>query len=165
MAGNMSDASCLVQGLFTLGTTGQMTDGQLLDRFLARRDEEAEAAFEELMTRHGPMVLRVCRGVLRNPHDAEDAFQAAFLVQAHQAGSIRRRNSLASRLFGVAQRVAAHAKLRAARVHAGERMVATRRGGELRARGRRQGRETRTEPDTDGRIDEPIVQERARAAD
>ncbi len=128
MAGNMSDASRLVQGLFTLGTTGQMTDGQLLDRFLARRDEGAEAAFEELMTRHGPMVLRVCRGVLRNPHDAEDAFQAAFLVLAHQAGSIRRRNSLASWLFGVAQRVAAHAKLRAARVHAGERMAATRRG-------------------------------------
>ncbi len=128
MAGNMSDASRLVQGLFTLGTTGQMTDGQLLDRFLARRDEGAEAAFEELMTRHGPMVLRVCRGVLRDPHDAEDAFQAAFLVLAHQAGSIRRRNSLASWLFGVAQRVAAHAKLRAARVHAGERMAATRRG-------------------------------------
>ena len=88
--------------------------GRLLERFLAHRDEEAEAAFEELMTRHGPMVLRVCRGVLRDPHDAEDAFQAAFLVLAHQAGSIRRQNSLASWLFGVAQRVAAHAKLRAA---------------------------------------------------
>jgi DNA-directed RNA polymerase specialized sigma24 family protein len=53
---------------------------QLLDWFLARRDEAADAAFEALMTRHGPMVFRVCRSVLRDTHDAEDAFQAVFLV-------------------------------------------------------------------------------------
>ena len=129
MPGNMADASRLVQGLFTLGTTGQMTDGQLLDRFLARRDEGAEAAFEELLTRHGPMVLRL-PWRLHDRHDAEDAFQAAFLVLAHQAGSIRRRHSLASWLFGVAQRVAAHAKLRAARVHA---LIEWRRQGTQRA--------------------------------
>ncbi len=108
----MARASRLVQGLFTLGTTGSMSDAQLLERFLVRRDEGAEAAFEELMSRHGPMVLRVCRGVLSDPHDAEDAFQAAFLVLVRQAGSIRRHNSLASWLFGVAQRVASHARLR-----------------------------------------------------
>ena len=122
-----SDASRLVQGLFTLGITGRMSDGQLLERFLAHRDEGSEAAFEELMNRHGPMVLRVCRGVLRDHHDAEDAFQAAFLVLAHQAGSIRRRHSLASWLFGVAQRVAAHAKLRAASGHEAERTAASKR--------------------------------------
>jgi len=128
MAANMADANRLVQGLVTLGTTGQMTDGLLLDRFLARRDEGAETALEEPMTQHGPLVLRVCRGVLRDPHDAEDAFQAAFLVLAHQTRSIRRRNSLASWLYGLAQRVAAHAKLYAALVHAGERMAATKNG-------------------------------------
>ena len=88
------------------------TDAQLLDWFVSRRDEAAEAAFEELVFRHGPMVFRVCRSVLRDTHDAEDAFQAVFVVLAHRAPSIRRRGSLASWLFGVAQRVAWRAKMR-----------------------------------------------------
>lgn len=83
-----------------------MTDAQLLDWFVSRRDDAAEAAFEELMIRHGPMVFRVCRSVLRDTHDAEDAFQAAFLVLAHRARAIRRQGSVASWLFGVAHRVA-----------------------------------------------------------
>ena len=76
------------------------------------------------MHRHGPMVLRICRRVLRYPQDAEDAFQATFLVLAHRAGSIRRRDSVASWLFGVSQRVAAQARLRAARRGQGERIAA-----------------------------------------
>ena len=70
------------------------------------------------------MVLRVCRRVLRYPQDAEDAFQATFLVLAHRAGSIRRRESVASWLFGVSQRVAAQARLRAVRRRQGERIAA-----------------------------------------
>ena len=66
-----------VQQLFGAGTLVGMAEGQLLERFLARRDE---VAFEALVARHGPMVLGVCRRVLSDPHDAEDAFQATFLV-------------------------------------------------------------------------------------
>jgi RNA polymerase sigma factor (sigma-70 family) len=113
-----------VRGLFRVGTVGGLSDGQLLDRFVSREGDDAEAAFEALMHRHGPMVLRVCRRVLRDSQDAEDAFQAAFLVLANRAGSIRRRDSVASWLFGVSQRVAAQARLRAARRRNGERIVA-----------------------------------------
>ena len=88
------------------------TDGQLLDDFAARRDESAFAA---LLSRHGPMVLRVCRRLLRHEQDAEDAFQATFLVLAKQAGSIQRRETLANWLCGVAYRVAMKAKRSAAR--------------------------------------------------
>ncbi|MCI0681615.1 MAG: sigma-70 family RNA polymerase sigma factor [Gemmataceae bacterium] len=77
-------------------------DHALLSRFLTKRDETAFAA---LMERHGPMVLGVCERVLRNPHDAEDACQATFLVLARKAGSIRRWQSLGSWLHGVAWRV------------------------------------------------------------
>jgi RNA polymerase sigma factor (sigma-70 family) len=101
--------------LFHLGTVGALTDGQLLEWFAARGEDGAEAAFEALVERHGPMVLRVCRRMLGNPHDAEDAFQATFLVLARQARSIRRRDSVASWLHGVAARVAARARADAAR--------------------------------------------------
>src|SRR4051794_1264880 len=92
-----------VQGLFGTGTTGGLADAQLLDRFLSRRDE---AAFEALVVRHGPMVFDVCHNVLTDSHDAEDAFQATFLILARRAGSIRRPDSLGSWLFGVARRAA-----------------------------------------------------------
>jgi RNA polymerase sigma factor (sigma-70 family) len=113
-----------VHRLFCLGTVGTLTDGQLLDRFVTRRGEDSEAAFEELMHRHGPMVLRVCCGMLGDPLNAEDAFQATFLVLAQRAGSIRRRDFVSSWLFGVARRVAAHSRLCAARRRSGERLVA-----------------------------------------
>jgi RNA polymerase sigma factor (sigma-70 family) len=95
-----------------------MTDGQLLEGFLARRDG---AAFESVVLRHGPMVLRVCRDVLADPHDAEDAFQATFLILVRNAGSIRDRDSLGRWLYEVAHRVAVRAKGQAARRHARER--------------------------------------------
>ena len=78
------------------------------------------------MIRHGPMVLRVCRSVLHDAHDAEDAFQAVFLVLANRAGSIRRSGSVASWLFGVAQRVATRGRRSAARRHALDHRVAER---------------------------------------
>ena len=64
--------------LFRLGAVGDLSDEQLLHRFLIGSDGAEQVAFTVLMERHGPMVLRVCRGVLGNPHDAEDAFQASF---------------------------------------------------------------------------------------
>jgi len=84
------------------------TDSQLLDRFITWRDE---AAFEALVRRHGPLVLRVCRRVLFDPHAAEDAFQATFLVLARKAETIGKRESLASWLYGAAYRIARKARL------------------------------------------------------
>jgi RNA polymerase sigma factor (sigma-70 family) len=91
---------------------GGETDRQLLDDFAARHDE---AAFAALVARHGPMVLRVCRCVLNHEQDAEDAFQATFLVLARNVGSIRKREAVANWLHGVAHRTALKAKRSAAR--------------------------------------------------
>ncbi len=90
----------------------QAEDAELLGQFLAIGDEEA---FETLLRRHGPMVLRVARRVLRSEADAEDAFQATFLLLARKARSIRRRSSVASWLHGVAHRLALHARADRAR--------------------------------------------------
>jgi RNA polymerase sigma-70 factor (ECF subfamily) len=90
-----------LQALFDVGVMGTLNDGQLLDRFVARREE---AVFEALLHRHGPMVWGVCRRVLRDHHDAEDAFQATFLVLARKASSVMPREKLGNWLHGVATR-------------------------------------------------------------
>jgi DNA-directed RNA polymerase specialized sigma24 family protein len=90
----------------------EWSDRQLLDDFSARRDE---AAFTALVARHGPMVLRVCQRVLGHEQDAEDAFQATFLVLARNTGLIRKRDALGDWLYGVAYRMAMKAKRSAAR--------------------------------------------------
>jgi RNA polymerase sigma factor (sigma-70 family) len=110
--------------LFQFGTTGEWSDGDLLNRFIARQDQDRSAAFEALVERHGPMVLDVCRNVLRNEDEAEDAFQATFLILARQARSIRKRGSVGSWLFGVATRVATRSRIDAARRRARERAFA-----------------------------------------
>ncbi len=79
--------------------TGLLSDQQLLERFL---HERSEASFAALVARHGPMVLSVCRRILQHAQDAEDAFQATFLVLARKAGTIRKQTSLGSWLHGVA---------------------------------------------------------------
>src|SRR6516165_6318979 len=91
-----------VRALRTEGCADQ-TDGQLLSQFLSRRDE---AAFVALVRRHGPMVLGVCRRVLQDVHDAEDAFQATFLVLVRKAASLTARAVLGDWLHGVARRTA-----------------------------------------------------------
>jgi len=100
--------------LFESGSLTGLTDRDLVERVTGPPDA-AEAAFEALVTRHGPMVLRVCRNVLGHLDDAEDAFQATFLVLVKQRGSIRKLDSVASWLYGVAARVAARARVDAAR--------------------------------------------------
>jgi len=102
----------------TLGNPGDLsaadepTDRQLLDRFVRARDE---AAFAAIVQRHGPMVLAVCRRVLTNPEDADDAFQATFLVLVHKADALLDPDLLAGWLYGVAYRTAQNARAEAAR--------------------------------------------------
>jgi RNA polymerase sigma factor (sigma-70 family) len=84
-----------------------LPDGELLERFVARRDE---AAFEALLHRHGPMVLGVCRHVLENVADAEDAFQATFLILVRKAASVRPRSMVGNWLYGVARTTALKAR-------------------------------------------------------
>jgi RNA polymerase sigma factor (sigma-70 family) len=97
------------------------SDGQLLRRFADQRDE---AAFAALVQRHGPMVLGVCRRVLRNTHEAEDAFQATFLVLVRKKNAIARPELLGNWLFGVAYRTALEARRRQLRRRAHETEVA-----------------------------------------
>ena len=121
--------------LFELGAVGDIPDGDLLGRFTTTRNAQAQAAFTVLVERHGAMVLRVCRQILGNSHDAEDVFQATFLVLALRAGSVRRVDSVASWLHGVAHRVATRARSDADRRKRYERRFAasryTRLGGEV----------------------------------
>ena len=95
-----------IHRLFSEGTVDGLPDDGLLDRFAEERDE---SAFVALVGRHGPMVLTVCRSILRDEHDAEDAFQAAFLVLAKKARSIRSGGTLAAWLRRVAFRIAVQA--------------------------------------------------------
>ncbi len=100
--------------LFEGGSISGMSDRQLLERFVARRDSTAEAAFAALVRRHGPLVLGVCTDLLGDRHHAEDAFQAVFLVLAQKARSIRDADVLGNWLYGVAVRTCRHAKVKIA---------------------------------------------------
>jgi RNA polymerase sigma factor (sigma-70 family) len=125
------ESSCAVprylSDLFRNGTPAALSDAELLNRFASRRsehDETAELAFAALLARHGPMVWRVCRAVLGDRHEVEDAFQATFLVLAVRGRSIRHRDSVASWLHGVALRVAGSERSRTARRQRHERVRA-----------------------------------------
>src|SRR5262245_30576746 len=97
------------------------TDRQLLEGYLLRREE---AALEALVRRHGPMVWGVCRRILFDHHDAEDAFQATFLVLVRRAASIASREFVANWLYGVAHQTALKARATAARRRAREKLMA-----------------------------------------
>src|SRR4051794_21724395 len=101
-----------VHALFGTGTVSGMDEGLLLERFVSRRDE---LAFEALVARFGPMVLGICRRMLDDPRDVEDAFQATFLILVRKAATIRDGDLLGNWLYGVAYRVAAKARLHARR--------------------------------------------------
>jgi RNA polymerase sigma factor (sigma-70 family) len=101
-----------LQTVFGVGSLGGVSDGDLLRRFIARGDQ---AAFAAILARHGRMVLSVCRATLGRLHDAEDAFQATFLVLARRPGSIRDPELLGPWLHGVARRTAHKARVAAAR--------------------------------------------------
>jgi RNA polymerase sigma factor (sigma-70 family) len=130
MAGGSTGTDLLHQlsTLFQVGVVGDLSDAQLLHQFLVAPDAIKQAVFSALVTRHGLMVTLVCRQVLGNSHDAQDAFQATFLILARKAASIRKAESVASWLHGVALRVATRAKSEAAR-----RRTHERRGGVIRA--------------------------------
>jgi RNA polymerase sigma factor (sigma-70 family) len=102
-----------LESLFDVGALGGLTDGELLECFQTSRDAVGHEAFRILVERHGPMVLGLCRSLVRDPHEADDAFQATFLVLVRKAESIRRRDTIGPWLHGVAGRVARRARQRA----------------------------------------------------
>jgi RNA polymerase sigma factor (sigma-70 family) len=118
-----SQTSTLIRHLRTaalLGDQAGLTDAHLLGRFIEHRDQ---AAFALLLRRHGPMVLGVCRRVLHDGHDADDAFQATFLVLVRKAASIRSREAVANWLYGVAYHTAQKARAMRGKRQARERRV------------------------------------------
>ena len=96
--------------LFEAGSFSGLSDGELLARFVDQEGDTGELAFAVLVERHAAAVMRVCRAIVRNEHDAEDAFQATFLILATKADGLRVRESLGPWLSAVAQRVARGAR-------------------------------------------------------
>jgi RNA polymerase sigma factor (sigma-70 family) len=119
-AGRLSTVVRHVHGALSVCQVESLGDRQLLELFLTDRDM---GAFEALVRRHGPTVLGVCRRVLGEEHDAEDAFQATFLVLSRKAASIRQQEALGPWLYGVARRTARKARALAARRRSRERQV------------------------------------------
>src|SRR5215469_5229065 len=111
-ASRMSEVMQLLRKTVFLRDGPGLTDGQLLEEYLSRQEEAALAA---LVHRHGPMIWGVCRRVLHNYHDAEDAFQATFLVFVRKAASIASPELLANWLYGVAHQTALKARATAAK--------------------------------------------------
>ncbi len=107
-----------IHRIFGPGSVSGLGEAELLERFVERRDE---AAFEAIVTRHGPMVLGVCRRLLDDANDVDDAFQATFLVLVRRAGSIRDGDRLGNWLYGVAHKVASRIRTDAARRRERER--------------------------------------------
>src|SRR5215470_11087683 len=112
-----------IETLFAVGAIGGLSGGQLIERFLSGTRDEAETAFAALADRHGAMVMGVCRRLLSDSNDADDAFQATFLVLVRRAHSIARRDLLANWLYRVAYQTARVARTRAAKKRAKERQV------------------------------------------
>src|SRR5438874_10951954 len=110
-AGRIHDLIDFLRRAVVPGGGPAAPDAQLLERFAAARDE---GAFELLAGRHGPLVLGVCRRVLGDAHEAEDAFQATFLLLARKASSVARHPSAGGWLHTVAYRVALRARARRA---------------------------------------------------
>ena len=110
--GQLPSALRQLRTLFAAGTATGLTDSELLERYATKRAFSAEAAvaaetaFEALVDRHGPMVWGICQRVLGDAHEAEDAFQATFLILVRKAGTVRVDGSLGRWLYGVALRVA-----------------------------------------------------------
>jgi RNA polymerase sigma factor (sigma-70 family) len=100
-----------LSALFGVGVVAGMSDEQLLERFSADSEVQRQIAFEAIVRRHGRMVFGVCRRILGNDHDAEDAFQATFMVLALKAGMVRKGRSLGPWLHSVAARIARRARL------------------------------------------------------
>ena len=109
-----------LEQLWNEGTLTGLGPGALLERFVASGDERA---FEAIVAQQGPMVLGLCRRMLSDPRDVEDAFQAVFLILARKAGRLRDPSRLSNWLYGVAYKVAARARAQAARARARERPV------------------------------------------
>jgi RNA polymerase sigma factor (sigma-70 family) len=119
-----TDTRRQLERLFRVGTVVGMTDPQLLEQFVAGDADSAGSAFEAIVERHGPMILRICHSVLRDSHAAEDAFQATFLVLARKARALGSPDLLGNWLYGVALRTARKAKALAVRRRVHDRNVA-----------------------------------------
>lgn len=124
MAGASTDACLNSSGhRIDRSSVETRTDLELLEAFLHQGPTASEDAFRAVVVRHGPMVLGVCRHVLGREHDAEDSFQAVFLVLARRAGTIRDRRLLASWLYEVAYRISVKARVDGVRRRTRERQV------------------------------------------
>jgi RNA polymerase sigma factor (sigma-70 family) len=139
--------------LFNVGAIGSLTDGQLLERFASGHGEARELAFAALVERHGPLVLRICRAVLGDEHEADDAFQATFLALVRKAKTLWARDSLGPWLHQAAYRAACHDRSARMRRRMHEREAAM--------------RSARAKPDDDWaeRIEEPVHTEINRLPD
>ena len=110
-----------IESLFDGSSVTALSDRQLVERFVARRDAVGEAAFAAIVTRHGPMVLTICRQVLGDQNEADDSFQATFLVLARKARTIRDPDLLANWIYGVALRTARKARVKRVRRYRNEK--------------------------------------------